>query len=84
MYDLKQAVLLAYEQLSTHFQTRVFYKITGFMGMWPHPIKIMSFCLCADDFSLKYFSQQDVQGFLNRLGTNYKYTVDWSGRFFVA
>ena len=72
MYGLKQAAVLAYNQLATHLQTEGFHQITGSMGMWSHPINNMSFCLCVDDFGLKYFNQQGAQKFLNHLSTKYK------------
>ena len=54
------------------------------MGIWTHPIKKISFCLCVDDFGLKYCNQQDDKEFIDHLGTTYKYTVDWLGRLFCC
>ena len=54
------------------------------MGIWTHSLKKLSFCVCVDDFGLKYFNQQDAQEFLNYLGTKYKYNVDCSGQSFYG
>ena len=32
-----------------------------------------------DDFGIKYNSKQDAQHLLDAIGTNYKYTCDWTG-----
>ena len=68
-------MMLAYNQFSTHLQTAYFQQVTGSMGMWTHPITIF-FCLCVDEFGLRYFKQQYAQEFLNHLGTKYKHTMD--------
>ena len=44
-----------------------------------HEIRQTSFCLCVDDFGVKYFNREDMDHLLNTLGTDYKYTVDWTG-----
>ena len=61
MYNLKQAVALAFRQLLAYFQTESFQQMTGYIGMWTHPIKKISFCFCVDDFGFKYFKQQDAK-----------------------
>ena len=53
--------------------------IEGTTGMWGHKTLRTRFCLCVDDFGLKFYSRTDAEHFLKALGTNYKYTVDWSG-----
>ena len=79
MYGLKQAAALAYNQLSTHYQTASYQQVPESIGMWTHISNKLSFCLCVDDFGLKYFKQHDAQEFLSHFETAYKYTEDWSG-----
>ena len=37
MYGLKEAAVLAYNQLSTRLQTAVFQQVTGSIGIWTRP-----------------------------------------------
>ena len=46
--------------------------------MWKHETRQIVFCLCVDDFGLKDFNRNNAAHLLNTLGTNYKYTMDWT------
>ena len=48
--------------------------------MWGHTTKKTKFCLCVDDFGIKYFSKADADHLLKALGHCYTYTADWSGQ----
>jgi hypothetical protein len=79
MYGLKNAAILAYDNLKRNLEPFGYYPIEGTTGMWGHKTLRTRFCLCVDDFGLKFYSRTDAEHFLKALGTNYKYTVDWSG-----
>ena len=38
-----------------------------------------NFCLCADDFGIKYHTKSDAPHLLDAIGKNHKYTTDWTG-----
>ena len=45
MYGLKQAAVLAYNQLANHLKDNNYKQIIGSMGMWKHETKNITFCL---------------------------------------
>ena len=61
MYGLKQASVLAYQHLSKLLIDGGYKQILGSLGMWKHETRQTLFCLCVDDFGVKYFSKEDVQ-----------------------
>ena len=79
MYGLKQAAILAYQQLREHLQPHGYYPIPNTVGMWKHKTKPISFCLCVDDFGIKYTNKKDAEHLLETLKTKYTVTTDWSG-----
>ena len=79
MYGLNTATLLAYTQLVNTLKDFGYQPIPGTMGLWKHATRPISFCLCVDDFGVKYQNKEDVTHLLNALGSKYKYSVDWSG-----
>ena len=68
MYGLKQAAVLAYNQLANHLKDNNYKQIIGSMGMWKHGTKNITFCLCVDNFGVKYHNKEDATDFLNTLG----------------
>ena len=47
--------------------------------MWKHNVRRTTFCVCVDDFGVKYFTQDDANHLLKAIGASYRYTVDWTG-----
>ena len=79
MYGLKQAAVLAYQQLKKVMEPHGYEPIPGTAGMWKHVTRRTVFCTCVDDSALKYFSASDAEHFLRVLDSKHKYTVDWAG-----
>ena len=79
MYGLKQAALLAYNRLVKLLQPHGYYPEPNTNGIWSHNTKLTKFCLCVDDFGIKYFSTADAQHLLNALTQHYKISTDWQG-----
>ena len=48
--------------------------------MWEHETRPTKFCICVDDFGIKYFSKADAEHLFESLGKHYKYTTDWDGQ----
>ena len=79
MYGLKEAAVLAYEQLSKFLNTYGYHHVPGTAGVWSHTTKPTSVCLCVDDITLKYYNTDDLQHFLTALENHYKYHLDMQG-----
>ena len=57
MYGLKQAAILAYDHLVKNLGNYGYYPIPHTVGLWKHKMRRISFCLCVDDFGVKYLIQ---------------------------
>ena len=79
MYGLKQAAVLAYNQLKNNLKPAGYAPIVGTVGMWQHVTRQTQFCLCVDDFGVKYFNKDDAHHLLQAIGKHYTYTTDWDG-----
>ena len=80
MYGLKQAAILAYQHLKSTLEPYGYYPVTGTVGLWAHKTRSICFCLCVDDFGVKYFNKADVDHLLGAVGKLYTYTTDWTGQ----
>ena len=80
MYGLKQAALLAYKQLVTYLTPAGFEPIPQSTGMWRHKQRKTIFCLCVDDFDIKYMNTDDRDHLLDTLRPHYKVTLDEEGK----
>ena len=76
MPGLKQATLLAYEHLKNCLYQYRYKPIPGTAELWKHKHRPTVFCLCVNDFSIKYQSKQDTDHLYNAIGANFQYTVD--------
>ena len=84
IYGLKQAALLAYQQLVTFLQPNGYLPVPNTVGMWKHKTRKTIFCLCVDDFGIKYFSKDDIDHLLTALEKHYKVSKDWAGQHFCG
>ena len=76
MYGLKQAAVLAHKTLASLLMKADYRPILGSYGLWKHKSRPITFCLCVDDFGIKYWIQQDADHLCNAIGANFKYTID--------
>ena len=79
MYGLKQAAVLAYNHLVNNLSNHGYAPIPHTVELWKHKTRRLAFCLCVDDFGIKYYDKQDAQHLLDSLHKYYKTSVDWSG-----
>ena len=79
MYGLKQAAILAYEQLVDNLRPFGYAPVEGTTGLWAHTTRPTKFALCVDDFGVKYFSNEDALHLISALKTKYEISQDWSG-----
>ena len=47
--------------------------------IWTHESRRTVFCLCVDDFGVKYFNKNDAEHLINAL-RDYQITIDWTGK----
>ena len=57
MYGLIHAAVLVYQKVSTLLKTGDYQPLIGSLGMWKHESRKTMFCLCVDDFGVKYYSK---------------------------
>ena len=84
MYGLKQAALLAYNHLVKQLKPHGYHPCPETTGLWKHKTRRTKFCLCVDDFGVKYFSQDDADHFLDSLKAHYKISVDYEGKHYCG
>ena len=84
MYGLKQAAILAYQQLCQRLKGAGYYPVLGSAGIFAHQTRQTKFCLCVDDFGIKYYSKADLDHLLKTLGQHYQYSVDITGTDFCG
>ena len=80
MYGLKQAAILAYKQLVAHLKPHGYEPIPFSLSLWRHKTRRTKFCLCVDDFGVKYFTKEDADHLLNALKSGYPTSIDWEGK----
>ena len=84
MYGLKQAAILAYRHLINVLKPYGYEPCKYSLGLWKHKTRPTIFCLCVDDFGVKYFNEDDKQHLLNALQDHYKITVDHEGQHYCG
>ena len=67
MYGLKEATILAYEHLKKNLAKYGCAPVQGTVGLWHHDTRPTKFCVCVDDFGIKYYSKDDAQHLVDSL-----------------
>ena len=84
MYGLKEAAILAYEQLCAHLAPYGYSPATHTPGLWRHATRPTTFTLAVDDFGIKFFCKADADHLFDALATKYTITKDWSGASYLG
>ena len=79
MYALKQAAIIAYNQLVSHTEPHGYYPVLINNGLWAHRNRKRNFCFCVDHFGVKYFTKDDANHLLDSLKRHYAISTDWEG-----
>jgi hypothetical protein len=79
MYGLKEAAIIAFNQLVTKLAPAGYKPAPFTPGLWRHHTKRTTFVLCVDDFGVKCFSQPHAQHLIDAIKAHYELTIDWSG-----
>ena len=80
MYGLKQVAILAYDHLRTSLEPYGYKPVVGTVGLWEHSTRPTKFCVCVDDFGIKYWSEDDKRHLLDSLRKNFRITTDLEGK----
>ena len=84
MYGLKQAAVLAYDTVTTLLKNAGYTSILGSAGLWKHQSRNISFCLCVDDFGVKYTKLEDLHHLKTTLEQIYTAKVNYKGDNFLG
>jgi hypothetical protein len=76
---LKEAGILAFNQLVKMPAPHGYKPMPFTPGLWRHRTKRTTFALCVDDFGVKCFSKADAQHLIDALKADYKLTINWAG-----
>ena len=79
MYGIKQAAILAYQQLVQILKPFGYVPVEGTTGLSTHLTRPTKFVLFVDDFGVIFFSKEDAFHLINALKTKYEISQDWTG-----
>ena len=84
IYGLKEAGLIAFENLVRNLKPFGYEPVKFTPGIWKHTTRPTTFTLCVDDFGIKYFSKDDAHHLVQAVQHNYDITTDWSGSLYCG
>ena len=76
MYGLKQAARLAHDDLVKHLAKYGYAPDKICSNIWTHKQRRTKFCLCVDDFGVKFFNYDDKNHLIEALQQKYEITID--------
>ena len=84
MYGLPQAGLIAQELLQKRLAEYGYNQSQIINGLWTHTSRPICFCLCVDDFAVKYVRQEDADHLISAIKKYYPITVDWKATKYIG
>jgi hypothetical protein len=84
MYGLKEAAIIAFNQLIQKLAPSDYKAMAFTPGLWRHCTRKITFVLCVDDFGVKYYSKIDALHLIGAIKNHYKLTIDWSGALYCG
>jgi hypothetical protein len=84
VYGLKEAAILAYEQLRDHLALSGYLPVPYTPGLWRHNTRRTTFTLAVDDFGIKYFTRADADHLFAAIASKYALTIDWTGTKYLG
>ena len=76
MYSLKQADILAYNQIKS-VKPHGYHPVFNITWLWKYESWSICFYLCVDNFGITYYNKVDIDHLLDKIGKVYNYTTDW-------
>jgi hypothetical protein len=84
MYGLKQAGIIAYQQLKTHLSTYNYYPVKRTPSLWRHCTRSTALCLIVDNFGVKYVSKADFEHLEQALSAQYTCSTNWTSSLYCG
>ena len=84
MYALREAGCIAFQNLVKNLSPFGYDPMPFTPGLWRHNTRRTTFTLAVDDFSIKYFNQDDLDHLLNALKTHYTISEDTTGSHYCG
>ena len=84
MYSLKQAGIIANQELVKHMAPFEYHPVKHTPGLWVHNSRKTPFSLVVDDFGVDYCSTKDADHFLNALRSKYLIAVDMDATVYIG
>ena len=79
MYGLKQAAKLGRETIINALKPFGYEPDAMAPNLWKHNSRPTKFCLCIDDFGVKYFSTEDLNHLIMALQSTFQLSIDTKG-----
>ncbi|MEM7270235.1 MAG: hypothetical protein AAF401_13430, partial [Pseudomonadota bacterium] len=79
MYGLPQAGRVASDALVPRLASAGYMACKRTPGLFKHKNNSIVFCLCVDDFGVKYTDKKDALHLAAALEKHYKFSCDWDG-----
>ena len=84
MYGLKQAGIIANDELIKHLKPYGYHPVKFTPGLWKHTDNDTIFSLVVDDFAIKYTSMEKANHLLNALKDKYTISIDWDASLYIG
>ena len=84
MYVLKQAGIIANQELQQHISAYVYRPLQCNPGLWKHDNKDTIFSLVVNEFLVQYSSEMYAEHFLHALHQKYTITVDRKSKKYIG
>ena len=84
MYGLKQASIIANQELVKHMYPFGYHPVKHTPGLWVHDSKKTLFSLVVENLCVQYCSTEDADCFLNSLRAKYLITFDVTAKVYIG
>ena len=64
MFGLKQAAVIAYNQVIRLIEQHIYHPLPFTTGIWAHKTRRTKCCLCLDDFVIKFYNKDGAEHLL--------------------
>ena len=79
MYVLKEAGVIAFDQLVQKLKRLGYKPMPHTPGLWRHTSRTTTFTLCVDNVGIQYFSKADADHLIDTTQDTYECSIDWKG-----
>jgi hypothetical protein len=84
VYGLKQAGIIANQQLTKHLATYGYSPTPHTPGLWRHSHGNATVSLVLDDFGVKYVGHENAQHIVQAVAAMYTVSTDWTGSLYCG